>query len=64
MLGNVDNLPATVRAGVVVGRDGSSQRSTNNRDAVMDPAVLVLRGPAQVSGKKLLGEPRSSRILW
>ncbi len=61
MPGNVDNLLAIVRAGVIVGRDGSNQRNTKSR-MLLFGRISSLRGPAQVSGKKLLGEPRLPRI--
>src|SRR5690348_2868577 len=62
MLGSVVNLPATAGAGVVAGSDGSNQRSTKSR-VLLFGSVSSLRVPAQVSGKKLLGEPRLPRIL-
>ena len=64
-LASVDSPLGIARADAVVGRDGSSQGNTRNRLRLVysgeDP---VLRGPVQVSGKKLLGEPRFTRIHW
>jgi hypothetical protein len=62
MLESVVNLPATAGADVVAGSDGSNQRSTKSR-VLPFRSLSSLRVPAQVSGKKLLGEPRLPRIL-